>query len=61
MILIIAGLTIVATLVLFAIDILDNEPQTFVAMVAIVLLAFVLNFAWKMYRDAHSAATEPVA
>ena len=52
-ILILAGLTTLVTLVLFAIHTLDEEPQTFVAMIVVFALAIILNFAWKAYRDSH--------
>ena len=38
-------------LVLFTIDTLQNEPQTFAAMVVIGLLAVVLDLVWKWVRD----------
>lgn len=47
LILLLAILTTGITLVLFAIDTLENEPQTFAAMVVIFLLAIGLNFGWK--------------
>ena len=57
-ILIVAGLTVIATLVLFAIDTLENEPQTFAGMVAILLMAVGLNFGWKYYRDSQTTDLE---
>jgi len=42
-------------LVLFAIDTARNEPQTFVAMIAIAVLAVVLDFVWKRVRP-HTVA-----
>jgi amino acid transporter len=50
-VLVLAGVTTLATLVLFAIDTLDKEPQTFVAMIVIFALAIILNFVWKYYRE----------
>jgi hypothetical protein len=38
-------------LVLFAIDTLRNEPQTFVAMAGLAVLAVALDLAWTWYRD----------
>ena len=52
-ILILAGLATLVTLVLFAIHTLDEEPQTFVAMIVIFALAIIMNFGWKTYRDSH--------
>ena len=37
-------------LVFFAIDTLRNAPETFVAIVAIALLAVVLDLVWKRVR-----------
>ena len=34
-------------LVFFAVDTLRNDPETFGAIVAIALLAVVLDFVWK--------------
>ena len=39
-------------LVFFAVDTLRNEPETFVAIVAIALLSIVLDLLWKRSRDA---------
>jgi amino acid transporter len=57
--LILAGLTTAATLVLFAIQTLQDEPQTFVAMIAVFALAVVLDLAWKRLRDARGAGAAP--
>jgi hypothetical protein len=46
-------------LIFFAIDTLRNEPETFVAIVAIALLSVVLDFVWKRSRAAHSPAGLP--
>ena len=37
-------------LVFFAIDTLRNAPETFIAIVAIALLAVVLDLVWKRAR-----------
>jgi hypothetical protein len=39
-------------LVFFAVDTLRNDPATFVATLAIVLLAVVLDLVWKRHRAA---------
>jgi amino acid transporter len=57
LVLILAGLTTAGTLILFAISTLENEPQTFVAMIVIFALAVVLDLVWKWRRD----STKPVA
>ncbi len=47
-------------LVFFTIDTLRNAPETFAAIVAIALLAVVLDFVWKRRRGSPDApATEP--
>jgi len=40
----------VIVLAFFAVDTLRNDPATFVATLAIALLAVVLDFAWKRGR-----------
>ncbi len=50
-ILILAGATTLITLAIFAVDTLDKEPQTFVAMIVIFALAIILNVAWKAFRS----------
>jgi amino acid transporter len=45
-----------AVLVLFAIDTLENDPVTFVAMVVIAALAGVIEWVWKLVRDRESGA-----
>jgi hypothetical protein len=45
-------------LVFFAIDTLRNAPQTFTAIVAIALLAVVLDIVWKRARGTPDAAAE---
>jgi amino acid transporter len=52
--LILGGLTVVVTLVLFVIHMLEDEPQTFVAMIAIFVLAVVFDYLWKRRRGAGS-------
>lgn len=47
-------------LVFFAIDTLQNEPETFIAIVAIALLSVLLDFLWKRSRDTHTGDTHPV-
>ncbi len=56
--LILAALTIVVTLVLFAIRTYEEEPQTFVAMIAIFVLAVAFNFLWKRGRGAAPPAPD---
>jgi amino acid transporter len=41
----------VIVLLLFAVDTLRNEPQTFVAMAGLAVLAVALDLAWTWYRD----------
>ena len=48
-------------LVFFAIDTLRNSPETFIAIVAITVLAVVLDLVWKRMRPAEPVATEPLA
>jgi amino acid transporter len=50
-------------LAFFAVDTLSNEPETFVAIVAVVLLAVVLDFIWKHTRpaQAHPVGATPEA
>jgi amino acid transporter len=38
-------------LVFFAVDTLRNEPSTFIAMAALIVLAFLLDLLWKWIRD----------
>jgi ABC-type proline/glycine betaine transport system permease subunit len=45
-------------LIFFAVDTLRNDPATFVATLAIVLLAVVLDLAWKRHRAADETNTE---
>jgi amino acid transporter len=51
LLLILAALTTGATLILFAASTLEDDPQTFVATVVVFLLAAILNFGWKYWRD----------
>jgi amino acid transporter len=44
-------------LAFFAVDTLSNEPETFVAIVAVALLSVVLDFVWKHSRPAPAQAT----
>ena len=46
-------------LVFFAADTLRNAPQTFVAIVAIALLAVILDTVWKRMRPEAPPATTP--
>jgi hypothetical protein len=39
-------------LVFFAVDTLNNEPETFIAIVAIALPAIILDLLWKRSRGA---------
>jgi hypothetical protein len=48
-------------LVFFAIDTLRNAPQTFTAIVAIALLAVVLDIVWKRARGTPDDAAEAPA
>jgi amino acid transporter len=48
-------------LVFFAIDTLRNAPETFTAIVAITLLAVVLDLVWKRVRDRRAAPAAPQA
>jgi amino acid transporter len=43
-------------LAFFAVDTLNNEPETFVAIVAIGVLSILLDFLWKRSRDARPSA-----
>jgi amino acid transporter len=46
-------------LVFFAVDTLRNAPETFAAIVAIALLAVVLDLLWKRFRPAAETTGEP--
>jgi hypothetical protein len=49
---VVAAIAVTAVvLVFFAVDTLRNEPETFVAIVAIALLSVVLDFLWKRSRS----------
>lgn len=53
-----AGITLtVVVLVVFAVQTLRTAPQTFTAMVGILVLAIVLDLIWSRVRD-HRAATQ---
>ena len=47
-------------LVFFAVDTVRNEPATFVAIIAIALLAVVLDLIWKRSRAARPRTGPPV-
>jgi amino acid transporter len=47
-----AALTTAVTLVAFAINTYQDEPQTFVAMIAIFVLAIAIDLVWKRIRGA---------
>jgi hypothetical protein len=47
-------------LVVFAIDTLQNQPETFVAIVAIALLSVALDFVWK-HTGAHHPRPSPAS
>ena len=42
-------------LVFFAVDTLRNAPETFVAIIAIAVLAVILDLVWKRVRRAPDA------
>jgi amino acid transporter len=48
-------------LVFFGVDTLRNAPQTFIAIVAIALLAVVLDLIWKRARGAPNPPATPLA
>ena len=53
-----AAITVTAVvLAFFAVDTLRNAPETFIAIVAIALLAVVLDFIWKRSAPAPAAIT----
>jgi amino acid transporter len=43
-------------LALFAADTLENNPETFTAIIAVLVLAIVADAAWTWYRDNHETA-----
>jgi amino acid transporter len=45
-------------LAFFAVDTLNNAPETFTAIVAILALAFILEMAWSWYRDNRMARSD---
>ena len=59
--LLLANLTTVVVLVAFALTTLVEEPGTAVALVAIVLLAIVLDLLWKRRRDSAQASAHDVS
>lgn len=57
---ILAGMAATAVvLVFFAVDTVRNAPETFVAIVAIALLAVVLDLVWKRVRGPMTPSDEP--
>ena len=53
-----AAITVTAVvLAFFAVDTLRNEPETFVAIIAIGLLSVILDLIWKRSRPAPAAIT----
>ena len=60
-ILVVAVATTLVTFVVFCSTTLVNEPATAVALVAILVLAVILDLAWKRRRDhrAHPMSTNP--
>jgi amino acid transporter len=49
---IVVGLAVTGVvLLLFIVDTLQNEPETFAAMVGLAMLALILDAAWTWYRD----------
>ena len=57
-IVVVAAIAVTATVLgFFVVDTLRNEPATFTAIVAITLLAIVLDFLWKRSRLARTGAT----
>jgi amino acid transporter len=53
------GMAATATvLAFFAVDTLRNAPETFVAIVAMTLLAVVLDFVWKRMSDQRARASD---
>jgi uncharacterized membrane protein YfcA len=56
---VVAAITVTGiVLAFFAIDTLRNAPETFAAIVAIALLAIILDFIWKRSRP---TAAQPAA
>ena len=51
----------VIVLAFFAVDTLRNAPETFIAIVAITLLAVALDFMWKRMRPAPPPTVAPSA
>ena len=64
-VIVLAAIAVTAiVLAFFAVDTVRNAPETFVAIVAIALLAVVLDLVWKRMRgvpDAPAAEPEPTA
>jgi amino acid transporter len=58
--LILLGLAVTATVLgFFAVDTLQNAPETFTAIVAIAALAVVLDFLWKRHRRVAAPTASP--
>ena len=49
----------VAVLLVFAVQTLRNEPETFVATIAILVLAAVLDLVWSRVRERHDMSDHP--
>ena len=56
----VAGITLTAVvLVVFAVQTLRTAPETFTAMIAVLLLAIVLNLVWGRIRGRRAASQAP--
>jgi len=56
-VIVLAAIAVTAiVLVFFAVDTVRNAPETFTAIVAIALLAVVLDFVWKRSRPTPATA-----
>jgi ABC-type uncharacterized transport system permease subunit len=64
-VIVLAAIAVTAiVLAFFAVDTVRDAPETFVAIIAIALLAVVLDLVWKRMRpepDASAADLEPTA
>ena len=54
-----AALVTAVVLVAFSVDTVRNAPQTFVAMLAIGVLAVILDALWRARRPAGTGADRP--
>ena len=55
---VLAAITVTAVvLAFFAVDTLQNEPETFTAIIAIGLLSVILDFIWKRSEPARKGIT----